>query len=301
MKARTADGGLVTQPMVDSQPKSSGGSYEGTRDPEFNRLGAMLEQQGLVSRSFVGNAAVRRFAMRDPFDHVEVEAAGDFNLFRTAEGQAGTLTPLDFGHCLMSPPFTDGVGRPTRVQLCVRGPGLPVLPRASLNLDVARPRPDRPGDRARPPRRHAGRPGEAVRPYTANSPTDCSAGSPATCCLRLTAIVAGRFVVADAWTILLTLSSGVVADLVTSLMTPRTPADRLDRFFLLLRTPVRAGERVAAPCTLPDDPEPPVPRRFSRGDIGLPRPSTRDVVGFVVACGFVALIAMLPDLLTALA
>lgn len=88
VKARTADGGLVTQPMVDSQPKSSGGSYEGTRDPEFNRLGAMLEQQGLVSRSFVGNAAVRRFAMRDPFDHVEVEADGDFNLFRTAEGPA---------------------------------------------------------------------------------------------------------------------------------------------------------------------------------------------------------------------
>lgn len=116
----------------------------------------------------------------------------------------------------------------------------------------------------------------------------------------LTAVVDGRLVVADAWTILLYLASGVVAGLVTSLVTPRTPADRLDRFFLLLRTPVRAGERVAAPCTLPDDPEPPVPRLFSRGDIELPKPSMQGVVGFVVACGFVALIAMLPYLLTAL-
>lgn len=130
VKVRTADGGLVTQPMVDYQPKSSGGSYYGTRGPDFNRLGVMLEQRGLVSRSFVGNAAARRFAMRDLIDLVEVEAAGDFNVFRTAEGQAGTLTPLDFGHCLMSPPFTDGAGRPNRVQWCVRDPGLLVLPPA---------------------------------------------------------------------------------------------------------------------------------------------------------------------------
>lgn len=120
VKVRTADGRLGAQPMTDYQPKSSGGSYYGSRTPDFNRLGMMLESRGLVSRSFVGNAAARRFAMRDLIALVDVEASRDYNVFRTAEGEAGTLTPLDFGQCVMSPPFSDGAGRPNRVQWCVR-------------------------------------------------------------------------------------------------------------------------------------------------------------------------------------
>jgi hypothetical protein len=53
-----------------------------------------------------------------------VEAAKDYNVFRTAEGEAGKLTPLDFGQCLMSPDFTDGAGRPNRVQWCVCDPAI---------------------------------------------------------------------------------------------------------------------------------------------------------------------------------
>jgi Na+/proline symporter len=114
----------------------------------------------------------------------------------------------------------------------------------------------------------------------------------------LTTMVDGRLQVADAWTIVLYLSAGLLAGLVTSLCTPRPPREQLDRFFRLLRTPVRPGERVAEPCTLPEQPEPEVPRWFPRGDIELPRPSREGMVGLLVACGFVAAIAALPSLIT---
>jgi aminoglycoside N3'-acetyltransferase len=120
VKVRRPDGSLASQPMTDYQPKSSGGSYYGTRGPDFNRLGKMLEDRGRVGRTFIGNAAVRRFGMRDLVDLALAQAASDYNVFRTAEGQSGQLTPLDFGQCLMSPQFPDGAGRPNSVQWCVR-------------------------------------------------------------------------------------------------------------------------------------------------------------------------------------
>ncbi len=120
VKVRLPDGTVVPQAMTDYQPKSSGGSYYGTRSPDFNRLGTMLERQVSVSKGFVGNAAVRKFPMRDLIDLTTVEAAKDFNVFRTAEGEVGKLTELDFGQCTMSPKFPDGAGRPNSVQWCVR-------------------------------------------------------------------------------------------------------------------------------------------------------------------------------------
>lgn len=120
VKVRRADGSVVEQAMMDYQPKSSGGSYYGTRAPDFNRLGKMLETQGKVSMAFVGNAAVRRFAMRDLIDLAEAEAAVDYNIFRTPENQTAYLTPLDFGTCVMSPELVDGAGRNHCVQWCVK-------------------------------------------------------------------------------------------------------------------------------------------------------------------------------------
>lgn len=120
VKVRRADGSVVEQPMTDYQPKSSGGTYYGSRGPDFNRLGTMLEKAGRVGQTFVGNAATRRFAMRDLIDLAQAEAAKDFNIFRTADGEAGKYTPLDFGQTIMSPDFKDGAGRPNKVQWCVR-------------------------------------------------------------------------------------------------------------------------------------------------------------------------------------
>ncbi len=67
-------------------------------------------------RTFVGNAAVRRFPMRNLIDLAQKESAADYNIFCTPEGRSDKLTRLDFGDCVMSPQFPDGAGRPNRVQ-----------------------------------------------------------------------------------------------------------------------------------------------------------------------------------------
>lgn len=120
VQVRRPDGSLVRQSMTDYQPKSSGGSYYGSRGPDFNRLGMMLKQRGVVGETFIGNAAVRSFPMRDLIDLAQVEVEKDFNIFRTADGEAGNFTELDFGQCVMSPTFPDGAGRPNSVQWCVK-------------------------------------------------------------------------------------------------------------------------------------------------------------------------------------
>ena len=106
--------------MTDYQPKSNGGSYYGTRGPDFNRLGTMLERNDMVGKTFIGNAAIRQFPMRNLIDLAQSEAENDYNIFRTADGQAGNFTELDFGQCVMSPVFPDGAGRPNSVQWCVK-------------------------------------------------------------------------------------------------------------------------------------------------------------------------------------
>jgi aminoglycoside 3-N-acetyltransferase len=121
-KLRRHDGSVVPVAMTDYQPKpSSTGTYYGTRQPDFNRLGRMLERRGRVSIAVIGNAVLRRFAMRDLIDLASVEAARDYNVFRTDEGRTGWLdfTPLDFGAVVLSPETRDGAGRPVRYQWAV--------------------------------------------------------------------------------------------------------------------------------------------------------------------------------------
>ena len=86
-----------------------------------------------------------------------------------------------------------------------------------------------------------------------------------------------------AWMIFTYLSMGTLAGIVVSLVTPRTDAEKLDRFFRVMRTPVTPGEEVTEPCTLPANAAPPVPKWFNHPDIELPRPSRTDVVGFLVS------------------
>jgi Na+/proline symporter len=104
----------------------------------------------------------------------------------------------------------------------------------------------------------------------------------------------GLLRVNDSWTMFLYLTSGLVAGILVSFITPRTPVEKLDRFFLLLRTPVRKGEQVAGPCELPENPEPPVAKWVQHPDWEMPRPSAVGVGGFLLACLFVAIIAMIP-------
>ena len=54
--------------------------------------------------------------------------------------------------------------------------------------------------------------------------------------------------VADSWTILFYLTAGVVSGILISWATPRTPHQKLDDFFLLIRTPVRKGNKSPRPA-----------------------------------------------------
>ncbi len=115
VKVRKPDGTVVPQVMTDYQPHT----YTGTRRPDFNRLGRMLEERRLVGMAAVGNAAARRFAMRDLIDLAQTEAERDYNVFRTAEGGTTHATPLDFGTTVISPELPDRAGRPGRHQWSV--------------------------------------------------------------------------------------------------------------------------------------------------------------------------------------
>lgn len=115
VKVRQKDGTVVPQTMTDYQPHT----YSGSRHPDFNCLGRMLEQRGLVRLTAIGNAAVRRFAMRDLVDVAQVEAEKDYNVFRTEEGETEAFTPLEFGTIVFSPEMLDGANRSNRYQWCV--------------------------------------------------------------------------------------------------------------------------------------------------------------------------------------
>ena len=115
VKVRREDGTVAPQAMTDYQPHS----YTGTRRPDFNRMGRMLEERKLVGIAAVGNAVARRFGMRDLIDLAQAEAEKDYNVFRTPEGGTTHGTPLESGTTVLSPEMPDAAGRPDRYQWSV--------------------------------------------------------------------------------------------------------------------------------------------------------------------------------------
>ena len=84
--------------------------------------------------------------------------------------------------------------------------------------------------------------------------------------------------------ILIYLSSGAIAGIAASLLTRRTATEKLDHFFRLIRTPVRPGEIVDQPCTLPEDPLPmETGKLIPVADLEIPMPSRMGLGGFVLA------------------
>ncbi len=114
------DSFLVRQRMTDYQPLPGKGGKYYSRKPDFNRLGRMLEERGLVGITAIGNAIVRLFRMRDLIELAKVEARKDYNIFRAS--QSGKETPLKDGQIVLSPEMQDGASRPVQYEWNVLDP-----------------------------------------------------------------------------------------------------------------------------------------------------------------------------------
>jgi len=97
----------------------------------------------------------------------------------------------------------------------------------------------------------------------------------------------------EPWVILLYTAAAIVACVVVSLFTKPTPADQLDTFYDLTRTPIREGEVVVKPCSMPLGVSAP-PRRMlvKIGGFEIPMPSAVSWAGFAAGWTAVALLVI---------
>ena len=93
------------------------------------------------------------------------------------------------------------------------------------------------------------------------------------------------------WQMVFYLSAGTIVGIVVSLFTKPVAKEKLDNFYALVRTPVKLGEEVSAPCTLPDDAVVPEKRNiFPNTSLEIAIPSRTSVVGFLAGWACVAAI-----------
>ena len=93
------------------------------------------------------------------------------------------------------------------------------------------------------------------------------------------------------WQMIFYLSAGTIVGIVVSLFTKPVAKEKLDNFYALVRTPVKPGEQVSVPCTLPDDAEVPEKRNiFPNTSLEIAIPSRTSVVGFLAGWACVAAI-----------
>ena len=93
------------------------------------------------------------------------------------------------------------------------------------------------------------------------------------------------------WQMVIYLSAGTIAGIAVSFITRPVAREKLENFYALVRTPVRPGEQVENPCTLPEGAVPP-PRRnlFPNTNLEIAIPSRSSVIGFLIGWGCVAAI-----------
>jgi Na+/proline symporter len=119
------------------------------------------------------------------------------------------------------------------------------------------------------------------------------AGLPVAESLRFIFVKGGGPEVYLPWQMVFYLSAGTVVGIIVSLFTKPVAKEKLDNFYALVRTPVRAGEQVSAPCTLPQDAVVPRERNiFPNTSLEIPIPTRTSVVGFLVGWGCVAAIIL---------
>lgn len=84
------------------------------------------------------------------------------------------------------------------------------------------------------------------------------------------------------WQMIFYLAGGLLAAIVVSLLTKPVAKEKLDNFYALVRTPIKPGEKVSAPCTLPTDAVVPEKRNiFPNTNLEIPIPSVTSVLGFL--------------------
>jgi Na+/proline symporter len=93
---------------------------------------------------------------------------------------------------------------------------------------------------------------------------------------------------------LIYLSAGALAGFFTSLVTRRTPDEKLDHFFRLIRTPVTPGEVVTRACTLPENHLPPeTDKLINHPDLEIPMPTKVGMIGFLGSWAMVGVVIAL--------
>jgi len=85
------------------------------------------------------------------------------------------------------------------------------------------------------------------------------------------------------WQMIFYLTGGTAAGIIVSVLTRAVPRDKLDIFYALICTPVRAGEKITTPCTIPEGAVVPDRRKlFPKTNIEIPVPSRTSVIGFII-------------------
>jgi len=93
------------------------------------------------------------------------------------------------------------------------------------------------------------------------------------------------------WQMVFYLSAGTIAGIVVSLVTKPVAKAKLDNFYALVRTPVKPGEQVETPCTLPEGTVvPPSRKLLPNSNLEISIPSRSSVIGFLIGWVCVAAI-----------
>jgi Na+/proline symporter len=95
------------------------------------------------------------------------------------------------------------------------------------------------------------------------------------------------------WQMILYLAAGLISGVVVSLLTRPVPAEKLENFYALTRTPVTLGEQVDKPCTLPAGAVVPERRNLlPNTSLEIAIPSRMSVIGFLAGWACVAAIVI---------
>jgi Na+/proline symporter len=93
------------------------------------------------------------------------------------------------------------------------------------------------------------------------------------------------------WQMVFYLSVGFIVNVLVSLFSKPVAKEKLDNFYALVRTPIKPGEQVAVPCTLPSDAVVGEKRSlFPNTNLEILIPSRSSVIGFLAGWGCVAAI-----------